>query len=361
MSAKLSVIIPVHNGEKTIKKTIEKILEQDYRNLELILVENGSTDSSWKQCKKLQREDQRIILLQSKTGTSLARKEGVLHSQGDFICFCDQDDYYINNKALSSMVLSAKHTEADIVQFNVISNIFGIKKKTSIKKSFIINRTELLEYYIGGILGAHRSIISTNVWSKIYSGKILRNAVSGISEALIMGEDMYFNAFAFLHPDVNRVAVDSNAYYVWNSGIGTSSAEKSGITLFDEYQIIKPVILQMAKAAKVGPQPIMYSHLETIYFLKNIVIQSVLSGETKEETICRFTRYTSMNFVIEAAEFFQTKQGNSDWNELIKQDADIWDAEAYYENVSSSIRHIHWEKVKYKSKNVAKNILKRLK
>ncbi len=358
MSIDLSVVIPIHNGAKILKRTIKHILNQEIANLELILVENGSTDASWEICKEVQGKDTRVVAVRSKEGTSLARKEGVLCSKGKYICFCDQDDYYIHHKALFSMVMTAERTGADIIQFNTIVNNFGIKKKVGVEKSFIINRAELLDNYVGGVLGAYKASITPNVWNKIYLGKTLRIAIQDLNEALVRGEDLYFNAFAFLHPDVRSVALDTDAYYVWNSGIGTSSSPDSGILLFDEYQVIKPAVLLLAKKAQVGFEPIMRSHRETLNFLNAIVAQSILSGDCKTTTLKLIERYAGMSFVIEAAKFFQVERNDGkEWDEHIRQIADIWNIEKYYERVYASIGNVPLGIAKYKIKNVLKKTL----
>lgn len=72
---KISVIIPVHNGEKWIRKTVKGILAQTYKNIEIILVENSSIDQSWKICQEIARTASRVKAIQSlKKGTSLARR-----------------------------------------------------------------------------------------------------------------------------------------------------------------------------------------------------------------------------------------------------------------------------------------------
>ena len=88
---KVSVIVPVFNSEKYINRCIESILCQSYSNLEIILVDDGSTDSTYDICKSF--FDQRILLLQKENGgASSARNYGLLKAKGKYICFVDSDD-----------------------------------------------------------------------------------------------------------------------------------------------------------------------------------------------------------------------------------------------------------------------------
>lgn len=90
----LSVIMPVYNVEKTLSRAIESILNQSFSNLELLLVNDGSTDSSKEICEKFALKDKRISIINKKNGgLSSARNEGLKNTKGDFITFIDSDDY----------------------------------------------------------------------------------------------------------------------------------------------------------------------------------------------------------------------------------------------------------------------------
>lgn len=359
MSPQLSVVIPVYNGSKKIRKTAKQILDQDFKDIELILVENGSSDNSWEVCKSIQSSDSRVKAIQSEKGTSMARKAGVLESKGDYIVFSDQDDCYVNKHALSCIILEAESTGADIVQFNKIINSFGRKRIVGAQKNFDIDRNELLEKYVGGIFGAYEADISTCVWDKIYKGMLIKEAVKGINASLCRGEDMYLNTFVFLHEGVNRIAFSTNAYYIWNTVFGTSSSKDGGTALFEEYRIIKPTILHLAQKAGVGYEPIMRTHRETLNFLNGLIQQSILSGQTKNETIHMLQEYATWDFVIEAAHFFEGVQPDgTEWDDHIKHRADIWNANEYYNRVLSEIGNVKVKKVKFKVKRMVKDSLR---
>ena len=94
----VSIIIPVYNNEKYIEKCIHSVLNQTFGELEIIAVNDGSTDESGKILKNLEREDVRIILLeQNNQGVAAARNLGVKKSTGKYITFVDGDDYLKND------------------------------------------------------------------------------------------------------------------------------------------------------------------------------------------------------------------------------------------------------------------------
>ena len=93
MEKKVSVVIPVYNGERYIKKTVSQILQSAWKRLEVIIVNDGSTDHSLNICKALQKEDDRIhIYTKENGGVVSARNYGADRADGDYLCFCDQDD-----------------------------------------------------------------------------------------------------------------------------------------------------------------------------------------------------------------------------------------------------------------------------
>lgn len=112
---KVSIIVPVHNAEQYLSNTVESLVAQTYKNIEIILVENGSTDGSFALCHKLAEKDNRIRVMQTEFGDlSHARNEGILASSGDFLAFVDSDDT-VNPKMYERMLKLALENNLDIV------------------------------------------------------------------------------------------------------------------------------------------------------------------------------------------------------------------------------------------------------
>lgn len=105
----ISIIIPVYNAEGVIGRCIESVLSQDYKNWELILVDDGSSDNSKNICEEYANSDIRIsVIRQENQGPSVTRNTGILASKGDYLCFIDADDYVSRN------YLSDFHVEYDL-------------------------------------------------------------------------------------------------------------------------------------------------------------------------------------------------------------------------------------------------------
>jgi len=126
----VSVIIPTRNSEKTIKKTIISILKQDYKNIEIIVVDDGSTDNTLELLKEFSNLIS-ILILDKKVLAGEARNEGIKKSNGTIIAFCDSDDVWFKNK-ISKQVNYLNENNFKIVCCNAVS-----LKEKKIKKMYI--------------------------------------------------------------------------------------------------------------------------------------------------------------------------------------------------------------------------------
>lgn len=105
----VSVIVPVYNREKYLQKCIESITGQTLRNIEIICVDDGSTDSSLSKLEALQAADERIkIISRENRGVSASRNEGIEAARGDYVAFMDSDDFYPDLDILETLYTKAK-------------------------------------------------------------------------------------------------------------------------------------------------------------------------------------------------------------------------------------------------------------
>ncbi len=119
--ALISVIIPVYNVEKYLHECVDSVINQTYTNLEIILVDDGSTDSSGKICDDYVEKDDRITVIHKKNeGPSKTRNAGLEHANGKYIYFLDSDDFIAEN-ALEQLAFTAESNGADLVFFDAFS------------------------------------------------------------------------------------------------------------------------------------------------------------------------------------------------------------------------------------------------
>ena len=129
----ISVIIPVYNVEKYLRECIDSVLNQSYQNLEIILVDDGSTDSSGEICDEYEKQDIRIrVIHQKNQGLSGARNTGFQNANGEYVYFLDSDDWIVP-EAIKCLVKRAEEESADVVFFEAFSFEDGKPEQTTTK------------------------------------------------------------------------------------------------------------------------------------------------------------------------------------------------------------------------------------
>ncbi len=133
--ALISVIIPVYNVEEYLRECVDSVLKQTYENFEIILVNDGSTDSSGEICDEYVDKDERITVIHQKNGgLSVARNAGLSEANGDYVYFLDSDDYIAEN-ALELLIKIAEKDNSDIVFFDAVS--FADTNDFTVKQNYI--------------------------------------------------------------------------------------------------------------------------------------------------------------------------------------------------------------------------------
>ena len=167
----ISIVVPVYNVENCLSYCVESLRQQTYKNIEIILVDDGSTDSSGEICDQYAREDDRIKVLHIENGgLSNARNTGVKESSTDWIVFIDSDDYY-DHRAIEYLVKLRDKYRVDLVATPVIevrnyenSDFLGdFREKYSGK---LDRRTALEQMFYGNYVGTHSG-------GKLYKKEIL--------------------------------------------------------------------------------------------------------------------------------------------------------------------------------------------
>ena len=116
----VSIIVPVYNVEKYLPKCVDSLINQTYKNVEIILVDDGSTDQSGNICDTYLEKDNRIVVLHKKNGgLSDARNFGIEHAKGDYYSFVDSDDY-LKEQTIEYLVDAAENNDCQISVCNMI-------------------------------------------------------------------------------------------------------------------------------------------------------------------------------------------------------------------------------------------------
>ena len=212
-----SVIIPVYNIEQYVRRCVDSVLQQDFADYEVILVDDGSTDQSGVLCDRLAQNHPQIRVIHKENGgLSSARNAGVKQAKGEYIWFVDGDDW-IHQGALRTLYTSAQETDADLIKFGYIrvENSAQWVCKSSVAPQVYTDLTALQEeaFYYGG-----RYVLSA--WSHVYKRQFLqKNELCFVSEREIGSEDYLFNLQALLCAE--KVAVLEDALYYYEQRMGS--------------------------------------------------------------------------------------------------------------------------------------------
>lgn len=188
---KVSVIVPFYNAEDTIRKCLDSVLTQTYKNLEVLCINDGSTDESVKVCEEYKNMDKRISLLHKKNGgVSSARNMGIRHATGDYVAFVDQDDW-LEPEMIAEVVAKMETHAADIgVSGFVIEKGTDINMRENRKPvKELFSTTELIKY---AFERESYHAITAWVWNKVYKKSFLDNNNILFNEELAVGEDVDF-------------------------------------------------------------------------------------------------------------------------------------------------------------------------
>lgn len=220
----ISIIVPVYNSQRTLSKCVDSLLIQDYPNIEIVLVDDGSKDDSHSICTKYAGKDNRIkVISQVNSGVSTARNNGVSIAQGEWICFVDSDDYVdkcyisdfgldINNGSSSLYLQGYQHNyegKLDAVYVHQSSGIYNLKSD------------------VDSLFEATDFVNQGTVCSKLYNkGVILDNHIF-FNRKMRLNEDNCF--FWEYVSKIDKVIVKDKCgyHYLHAEGINYSKSHKS--------------------------------------------------------------------------------------------------------------------------------------
>lgn len=145
----ISVVVPVFNAERFLNECVESIVNQTYKYLEIILVNDGSTDDSLKICNQFAQKDKRVTVInQQNKGVVLARKQGVKNAHGKYIAFIDSDDYIaqeymktmLNNIGDADLATSSLIMDNRVWEDSLDEGVYDVFKTIEVVRNLIQRR-----------------------------------------------------------------------------------------------------------------------------------------------------------------------------------------------------------------------------
>ncbi len=189
----LSIVLPIYNVEKYLDKCIDSILKNEVKNMEIILVDDGSTDNSGILCDEWAKRDERIKIFHIKNGGLMAAwKYGVNHSNGEYIGFVDADDW-IDSDMFTTMLSRAKEKDVDIVSLGIVFE-YSTSQKLSTSQFIGLYNFERIkqEIYPDMIYNPKthcRGVIPSRV-AKMFRRELLLKIINDCPDEISLGEDL---------------------------------------------------------------------------------------------------------------------------------------------------------------------------
>lgn len=210
MSSFVSIIIPAFNAESSIKKCLNTVINQTHKNIEIIVINDGSEDRTRSIVESIMACDSRIKLInKSNQGVSKARNEGLIAARGDYICFLDSDDYYKPNYIEKMVRTINKKDNYDIVALALET----IKESDVIKYESLSNH-EAIDYLC-------RMKMPTSVWAYMYKKSIIKGLF--FDPTILFFEDFLFNYIALFR--ANSIAIVKEKLYSYEQNANSVNSK----------------------------------------------------------------------------------------------------------------------------------------
>lgn len=205
---KISIIVPIYNtNEVYLKKCIETITSQTYKNIEILLIDDGSLEKTANLCDEIAQKDERIICIHKKNeGVSVARNTGVDNATGNWILFVDSDDW-LEHDAVENYIKESVNCDIVVSKTFFNNEKFIINYKQDVIEN---NNYNSLKTLFGGN-DACETLPA--VWAKMYKRKLLIDNKMKFEKGVKMGEDWIFNVEAFLKVKKIRYIQDYTYHY----------------------------------------------------------------------------------------------------------------------------------------------------
>lgn len=214
MDVLVSVVIPVYNMENYLDRCVNSVVNQSYKNLEIILVDDGSKDKSPAMCDAWAEKDNRIVVVHKENaGLGMARNSGMEIARGDYIIFPDSDDY-IHENLVEKCVKVATENDAEVVVFSCFEvDETGNEKARQISSASDVYEGECVQKELLAGMFSYSMGIGVSAWSKMYKRDVLRkNGLQFVSERQIISEDSYF-MLEFFSKVSKAFVLKENLYY----------------------------------------------------------------------------------------------------------------------------------------------------
>ena len=303
---KITVIVPVYNQAEFLDECILSILNQTYKNLEIILVDDGSTDNSLEICKRYQESDKRIKVIHKENGgLPSARNAGLDIAKGKYIMFCDSDDYYLPNSC-ELLLKEMTKRKADYV----VGNYINCSEDGVLWDSPVFDQKEYKNFRLS-INDYKKSfyVMSSSVCNKMFRRSFLKKLGMRFTEG-VPAEDAIFTTYCFIKSKATYYIKD--IMYVYRQRNGTSISTNNDLHYFKGISKAYRYIYNNFKDNdELGFYR--YFYVKTLFYIMYKYIDStVMTFEEKEQAL------DELKWFIKLSKKLQIIYGKDEFFEIIE-------------------------------------------
>lgn len=277
---KVSVIIPVYNVEKYIERCLESVIHQTLKEIEIIIINDGSSDRTSKKIEKF-LGDKRVIYIKTENkGQSAARNKGLKIAKGEYVGFVDSDDY-IDLDFYEKLYKRIKETNADIAAASIVRH-HGTFEKWRV--NYDLNKTTTDKNEMFKLVKYPNQ---SYVWNKIYKKEFL-NSINFEFKEGVFYEDVLALYYLLLNCKKLTTVTGTNYYYMVNEGISTVKGKQTKKKIEDCYNNQKETIQGIIKNNIVIPKNEYFIKKKEIKFLNFPILKIKENIKTKKELFLLF-------------------------------------------------------------------------
>ncbi len=314
----LSLIIPVYNAENTLRKTLDAITVQNVEEMEVLLVDNASSDKSAEICKEYMEKDSRFkYFYESRKGVSYTRNTGLKNAIGKYICFCDADDIPESNM-YQTLIDDIFQRNVDLVMCNYYSQR---DKSVSVYPDQLIGeigREKIEEVLIPAMFGGNHQVsaIWGTVWRCIFKKEIIENNHLRFDEKLSFAEDFCF-VLSYLNSIQTVYFERENLYfYAEVPGSAMLSYHKVKKGLFEERLHLIEKLIGILEEKNLYEKNIQCVHL----IFQEYILECIGNASIKQKENSLKTAYKQIKKIVKnplVKEIFKKIEGVSGKRKLV--------------------------------------------
>lgn len=282
----ICVIVPVYNAEKYLDKCIESVLSQTYKNLEIILIDDGSPDNCPQICDKWAKNDGRIKVIHKENGgVSSARNAGLDKITGEYITFIDSDDW-IEQDYISTLLENALTTGADVVVYSfTFENLQGDAEKIT-TQSGIFEKNDIVSNYL-------LDKIRPEACGKLINSQIIKSI--RFDESFGYAEDLLFNYEVF--KQCTKIScINSHKYHYLQESGNSSTTAVITENRANAYKIFEKILLDNAEKSELYPAAVWRFTVAVLAILSRVMRDRQISEKYYYEIVNAVLKYKKSIF-----------------------------------------------------------------